>query len=147
MKNARTIWYTHPEKAPDHLKPGTRVRAVIDRKCKFESLFVHLAQGLEVAVEAALPATGSMAATVESVPHAPELVAHTMDDLMASVVAIEGPGGVKMCTGFVTAEPRVIVTDGYPIASLYSGQSAPTATVTVVTGDGKRYHDRIVHRD
>ena len=34
-----------------------------------------------------------------------------MDDLMASVVAIEGSGGNKMCSGFVLAEPRIIVTD------------------------------------
>jgi S1-C subfamily serine protease len=64
------------------------------------------------------------------------------------VVAIEGPGGIKMCTGFVLAEPRIIVTDGYPIASVYPGKaSASPAAVTIVTADGKRYHDRIVHRD
>jgi S1-C subfamily serine protease len=138
MKNARTVWYTHPSKAPTHLKPDKKVRAVIDPKCKFESLFVHLAKNLKVAVEAPL----------ESVPHTPEGVAHTIDDLLASVVAIEGPGGIKMCTGFVLAEPRIIVTDGYPIAHVYPGQgSRVPAVVTVVTADGKRYHDRIVHRD
>ena len=72
--------------------------------------------------------------------------AQTVDDLIASIVAIEGPGGVKMSTGFVLAEPRVIVTDGYPIAALSQGQQGPT-TVTVVTADGNRYHDAIVHRD
>jgi S1-C subfamily serine protease len=62
-------------------------------------------------------------------------------------VAIEGPTGEKMCTGFVLAEPRVIVTDGYPIASLLAGRTGGVETVTVVTADGKRYHDAIVHRD
>jgi S1-C subfamily serine protease len=40
----------------------------------------------------------------------------------------------------------VIITDGYPLASLAQGQLGPT-TVTVVTADGKRYRDAIVHRD
>jgi S1-C subfamily serine protease len=52
-----------------------------------------------------------------------------------------------MCTGFVLAEPRVIVTDGYPIASMLAGQGGGVETVTVITADGKRYHDAIVHRD
>ena len=52
-----------------------------------------------------------------------------------------------MFSGFVLAEPRVIVTDGYPIASLYSGQANGPTFVTVVTADGKRYNDAIVHRD
>jgi hypothetical protein len=147
VKNARTIWYTHPEKAPDHLKPDKRIRAVIDPKCKFESLFVHLASGLAVAVQSARQPAGSLAATLESVPHTSQMVAHTMDDLMASVVAIEGPGGVKMSSGFVLAEPRIIVTDGFPIASLFPGQGAGTQVVNIVTSDGKRCNDRIVHRD
>lgn len=157
MKNARTIWFTHPEKTPDHLRADTRIRAVIDPKCKFESLFVLLAKGLEVAMEleqapAVVPAVSVRAARSsrmprsKPVPPAPLPAAQTVDDLIASIVAIEGPGGVKMSTGFLLAEPRVIVTDGYPIAALGHGQKGPT-TVTVVTVDGKRYHDAIVHRD
>lgn len=147
MKNARTVWYTHPDKAPDHLAKDKRIRLVIDPKCKFESLFVEVARALEVT--AARPRTRAAipAAANESVPQTPTPGAHTMDDLLASVVAIEGPGGIKMCTGFVLAEPRVIVTDGYPIASMYPGQSNMPDVVTVVTADGKRYHDAIVHRD
>ncbi len=147
MNNARTIWYTHPDKAPDHLKRDKRIRAVVGPNCKFESLFVLLAQSLEVDVEAPSQPAASLAASLESVPHAPAPGAHTMDDLMASVVAIEGRGGMKMCSGFVLAEPRIIVTDGYPIASLYPGQTNGPTVVTVVTADGKRYHDAIVHRD
>jgi S1-C subfamily serine protease len=144
MKNARTIWYTHPAQTPDHLKRDTRVRAVIDPKCRFETLFTLIARNLEVPVEDVLPGAGGRATAIPaSVPHEAVPGAHTLDDLMASVVAIEGPGGVKMCTGFVLAEPRVIVTDGYPISSLPAG----TDTVTVVTADGKRHHDAIVHRD
>lgn len=157
MKNARTIWFTHPDKPPDHLKADKRIRAVIDPKCKFESLFVLLAKGLEVALqpeqalaavsavrdESARASRAARSITTEPVS-AP--AAQTVDDLIASIVAIEGPGGVRMSTGFVLAEPRVIVTDGYPIAALGQGHQAPT-TVTVVTADGKRYHDAIVHRD
>jgi S1-C subfamily serine protease len=66
-----------------------------------------------------------------------------MDDLIASVVAIEGPGGVSMSTGFILAEPRVIVTDGYP---LRNGGRFPQ-TVNVITADGKRYNDAVVHGD
>jgi trypsin-like peptidase/SIR2-like protein len=157
MKNARTIWFTHPEKTPDHLKADKRVRAVIDPKCKFESLFVLLAKGLEVAVEpeqalaavAAPPVKAARAprtARSKTVKPASVPGAQTVDDLIASIVAIEGPGGVKMSTGFVLAEPRVIITDGHPIAALGQGQQHPT-TVTVVTADGKRHHDAIVHRD
>ena len=156
MKNARTIWFTHPEKTPDHLKTDKRIRAVIDPKCKFESLFVLLARGLELAVESEhIPATAS--ATLARVARSPRTArakpltpagpdAQTVDDLISSIVAIEGPGGVKMSTGFVLADPRVIITDGYPLASLAQRQQGP-ATVTVVTADGKRYHDAIVHRD
>lgn len=146
MKNARTVWYTHPDTVPAYLKGDKRVRAVIDPRCKFESLFVLVAKGLEVPVVARQP-SAPRAAPLESVPHPTVPGAHTMDDLLASVVAIEGPGGVKMCTGFVLAEPRIIVTDGYPIASAYPDQSQGSTTVTVVTADGKRYHDAIVHRD
>lgn len=156
MKNARTVWFTHPEKTPDYLKADKRIRAVIDPKCKFESLFVLLAKGLEVPAEpeqartamSAVPiraARASRTAGSKAVQPAAMRAAQTVDDLIASIVAIEGPGGVKMSTGFVLAEPRVIVTDGYPIAALGQGQE-PT-TVTVVTADGKRYHDAIVHRD
>lgn len=52
-----------------------------------------------------------------------------------------------MCSGFVLAEPRIIATDGYPIARLYPGQANGPTFVTVVTADGKKYHDAIVHRD
>jgi S1-C subfamily serine protease len=151
MKHARTIWYTHPSQKPDHLKADKRIRAVIDPRCRFESLFVEVAQQLDVIEPARRRRAGAAgptaAAVPESVPHAAEPGAHTMDDLMASVVAIEGPTGEKMCTGFVLAEPRVIVTDGYPIASLLAGHAGAIGTVTVVTADGKRYHDAIVHRD
>ena len=143
MNNARTIWFTHPDKVPDHLKRDKRIRAVVDPNCKFELLFSILAKGLEVEVQSPSPA----AASLESVPHVAAARAQTIDDLMASVVAIEGPNGVKMCTGFVLAEPRIIVTDGFPIGSLFRGGANEQRRVTVVTADGKRYHDAIVHRD
>jgi S1-C subfamily serine protease len=145
MNNARTVWFTHPSKVPDHLKRDKRIRAVIDPNCKFELLFVLLAKSLDVEIASASPAVAS--SLPESVPHAAAPSAHTIDDLMASVVAIEGPNGIKMCTGFVLAEPRIIVTDGYPIGSLFKGQFKGTRTATIVTADGKRHHDAIVHRD
>jgi len=146
MANARTVWYTHPDTAPAHLKASKAVRSVVDPRCKFESLFVFIAKALEVGVQgpAAAVAGGPQ---LESVSLAATAGAQTIDDLMASVVAIEGPAGEKMCTGFVLAEPRVIVTDGYPIASAFPGKVHGPLTVTVVTADGKRYHDAIMHRD
>lgn len=146
MNNARTVWYTHPETAPAHLRRSKAVRAVVDPRCKFESLFVLVAKALEVGVTGP-GSTAAPTASLESVHHPAVPGAQTMDDLMASVVAIEGPSGEKMCTGFVLAEPRVIVTDGYPISSAFPAGIKGPMTVTVVTADGKRYHDAIMHRD
>jgi S1-C subfamily serine protease len=146
IMNARTVWFTHPHKAPDYLRSDNRIRSVIDPKCKFESLFVLLAKGLEVATEGGSTAAQAKAAQKKLLPAEPAR-AQTTDDFMTSVVAIEGPGGEKMSTGFVLADPRVIVTDGYPIAALAGAQGNMPTTVTVVTADGKRYHDQIVHRD
>jgi len=144
-KNARTVWYTHPQKTPDHLKQGKQIRLVIDPKCRFETLFVQLARGLEVPVQTPGRPAKAAAAAPESTSPAP--AAHTMDDLMASVVAIEDQRGTRISTGFVLAEPRIIVTDGYPIGAMDSTPGGVPSVVTVVTADGKRYGDSVVHRD
>src|SRR3954471_6210786 len=110
MKHARAIWFTHPGKTPDYLKTDKRIRAVIDLKCKFESLFVLLAKGLELAIEPekALTAVAGVSATLARTARPPRPArantalpaaapgAQTVDDLISSIVAIEGPGGVKM---------------------------------------------------
>lgn len=180
MDNARTIWFTHPERAPDHLEEDERLRVVVSPECTFERLFEELARRLEVAfeepqalktddrrlIDLTIQERGGFLGVERSAGPVPELAdneklslpvaveisalstasalppASTIDDFMASVVAIEGPSGEKMCTGFVLAEPRVIVTDGFPVRSL-----GPTGRVTVVTSDGKRHHDAILHRD
>src|SRR3954471_17536381 len=91
MKHARAIWFTHPGKTPDYLKTDKRIRAVIDPKCKFESLFVLLAKGLELAIEPEQALAAASAAPARTSPrrravHADAMPsatpgARTVDDL------------------------------------------------------------------
>jgi hypothetical protein len=62
----------------------------------------------------------------------------TVDDFMAAVVGILAANGQPTMTGFVLADPRVIVTDGYPanVASLRD-------PVTIVTSDQRRMETRV----
>ena len=67
-------------------------------------------------------------------------VAETMDDFMAAVVGLaRTEDGPSEMTGFLLAEPRVIVTDGW------SGNTSRFVKggVFVVTGDGHRYASRL----
>lgn len=110
-----SIWYTHPEKVPDFLQPEDRVRAVLGDDCRFERLFPALAQGLGLAPAApapALPLEGGR----EFAPGQAAASAQTVDDLMASVVGVAAPGGEPGLTGFLLAEPRVVVSDGWAAA-------------------------------
>ena len=61
--------------------------------------------------------------------------AETVDDLTASVVGIIGANGVPGMTGFVLANPRLIVADGW------AGNTARLADgpVSIVSADGSRY--------
>ncbi|HEU4885970.1 MAG TPA: SIR2 family protein, partial [Longimicrobium sp.] len=68
----------------------------------------------------------------------------TLDDLMASVVGL-APAGASpapaVCTGFVLADPHVIVSEDF------DGQRFPHGRAVVVTGDGRRLETVVLGRD
>ena len=130
-----SIWFTHPETVPDFLARKKEVRAVIGPDCTFERLFAGLASALTTET----PAVGSTRGLVEA-PGA----AQTVDDLMASVVGVAAShDGPPNLTGFVVADPRVIVTDGY---AGNIGHFDP-AEVTLVAAEDRRLTTRFLRRD
>lgn len=136
-----SIWFTHPETVPDFLACKKEVRSVIGPDCTFERLFTGLATALTDGAPAVVP---TRAAPREFVELAPVPEEHTMDDLMASVVGLaasrDGPPGL---TGFVLADPRLIVTDGY---GGNIGQFNPDE-VTIVAAAGRRLTTRFLRCD
>lgn len=135
-----TIWYTHPDSVPDFLTSNEKVRAVVGKECKFERLFTELAQAL------------GLRPTTEEAPKAGEKVARptvaiqaatTMDDFMASVVALATPKGQPVCTGFVLADPRLIITDGY------SGNTHQFSSeqVSIITVDKRHLRTRVIRHE
>lgn len=132
------IWYTNPNAAPDFLADNDRVRAVVSADATFERLFTRLAQALDVtAPTKALPARPAQRAALTVGREG----AQTLDDLMASVVAVVGPGGYLAMTGFVLADPRVIVIDGYVGNTSFIQDKA-----TLATTDGRRLEARVLKR-
>ncbi len=129
-----SIWFTHPEKVPSFLARKKQVRSIIGSDCTFERLFAGLASALTTEATA----VESARAVVEASG------AQTMDDLMASVVGLsashDGPPGL---TGFVVADPRVIVTDGY---GGNVGHFDPDE-VTLVAAEDRRLTTRFLRRD
>lgn len=108
-------------------------------ECTFERLFTGLAEtlGLE------RPTSGVRRGPIQ--PTEPSEVsagAQTIDDLMASVVAIAHPGGQKALTGFVLSQPRVIVTDGYGGNIPFTANQA-----TIVTSDNRRFDVAAIRRE
>lgn len=68
-------------------------------------------------------------------------VARTVDDLLAATVGIVGDRGHHIMTGFLLAQPRVIVTDGY------LGNVLPDVRrLKVVTADGRQWRVDVLHR-
>jgi S1-C subfamily serine protease len=68
-------------------------------------------------------------------------VARTVDDLMASVVAVVSPTGEISSTGFVVDYPRVVVIDGYVGNTGFIKDEA-----TLATSDGRRLQARVLKR-
>lgn len=95
-----SVWFLGLKSAPEFLRAEPNARVVLSADCAFEKLFPRLAAEL-----------GIMRAPAAE--QAPAAVTPTMDDFMASVVTVLGPGGADSHTGFLLAEPRVIVTDAY----------------------------------
>jgi hypothetical protein len=149
-----TVWYVNPSPPPEEVKAAANVRAVVGKQLTFEAVFtrLHAALGLGAAAAPAPPALDlgpppgaepeRAFRSVRGAPAAPApavQVAETMDDFMAAVVGLaRTEDGPSEMTGFLLAEPRVIVTDGW------SGNTSRFAKgVVVVTGDGHRYASRL----
>lgn len=127
------VWFTNYSEHPNHLSATDRqsLEEVVSPDCAFETLFTRLAQELGVT-----PGPEA-AATVEQIekkvkrtisptkrkrsgarakvkqPRATIPTAATVDDLLAALVGIWNPKfNLIGMTGFILADPRVIVVDG-----------------------------------
>jgi hypothetical protein len=164
-----SIWYTNYSEYPKHLPRPERARLneVVSKSCAFETLFPMLANRLKVNPSTATlpveakPAVAEAAAKAAPRPRAggklprglassaaarvSVTTATTVDDLLAALVGIWNSAyGLMSSTGFLIAEPRVIVIDGYvgdnfgePIKELVTsrGLHLPTRQIGRVTGD------------
>lgn len=156
LKAEGVVWYTHPVAVPDMLAQNPRVRAVVGPDSTFERLFTGLARGLGVPVPVEPVVFGKIekahryadegTKTYRGLPP-PEPVqqkpiaggrVQTVDDFMAAVVGVLAANGQPGMTGFLLAEPRVIVTDGY--AANVSNLPDP---VVILTSDGRRLKTRV----
>ncbi len=134
------VWFTNYSEHPTHLtaKDRKHLQEVVSTDCAFESLFTKLATELGVvpAPVAAAPAKSPEPVKAPATPvKAPSTsrrrakpavaaatprskktavpTASTVDDLLAALVGVWNPQyGLIGMTGFVLAEPRVIVVDG-----------------------------------
>jgi len=66
--------------------------------------------------------------------------ASSLDDLLASVVAIAGPDGTPRTTAFLLDEPRVIVCDAFAVGAFVDAG----ADVELIASDGRRFKTRVV---
>jgi S1-C subfamily serine protease len=124
-------WFAAPRTLPEHLANFDQVRVVVDERCRFESLFPAIAQFLRI--EHQPPAAGEPG-------EATTATSTTMDDLMAAVVAVHTSPDMPTGTGFLLANPRVIVTDRFPLSVPQTVGEA----VWVTTSDGRRIETGIV---
>ncbi len=132
------VWYVSPSAVPAGLESDPRVRAVVGQASSFEALFTRLGATLGSAIEAAETLRETPVAAFVRQPSTaaqPVTGAETVDDVMASVVGILGPNGVPFMTGFVLANPRIIIADGWVgnTAMLTDGP------VSIVSADGGRH--------
>lgn len=134
-----SVWFTHPEAVPDFLAEKKEVRAVVSPDCKFEKLLPRLAEELVAA-----GATAASIAPTEVLELAPTVGAQTLDDLLASVVGVvTSPDGSAGITGFLLAQPRLIVTDAY-IGNIGHLDSSG---VPVIASGGRYLTSRILRWD
>jgi hypothetical protein len=168
VDDANLVWYAHPTTVPDALAGLDKTRAVIGAECVFERLIPLIASKLSVAADvqpsvspqvpsktrgrgraatkrgAAAPSRGARDAEQLAEPQAE---ARTIDDLMASVLAVEGRWigePQKFCTAFVIANPHVIIADALAI-DLW--QKPKMGGLALVTPDGRRFAARVLSRD
>jgi len=135
------LWFTHPKQVPDHLTGNATMRAVVAPEVAFERFFPALAQAL--LLETPAPAA---AAAKPQMPRraAPEPVAtkgaRTLDDLLASVLAVAGSGGEPGSTAFLLDEPRVVVCDAFAVQAT----AEKHAELELIVPDGHRYKARVL---
>jgi SIR2-like domain len=136
-----SVWFTHPKEVPGFLRRRKQVRSVVGPDCTFERLFTGLAAALTDSASVAAPTRAARRGVFEP---APSLEGQTLDDLVASVVGLAASRDASpSLTGFVLAEPRVIVTDGY-VENI--GHFDP-AEVTLVAAGDRRLRTRFLRRD
>jgi hypothetical protein len=133
-----TIWFVNPSPVPQELENRNDVRAVVGDGMGFEQVFTRLAEGLGIA-RTNRPDTPRALAPTPALAAEPATAIATTDDLIAATVGIavseDSPPGM---TGFLLAEPRVIVADRYPMG--YIGFDPER--IVLVTGAGRRLTTR-----
>jgi hypothetical protein len=139
------IWYTNPNAVPDSLSNSDRVRAVIGADAPFEKLFPRLASSLGLGAQVS-PATASGPALLSKpaagyAPTKPAADAGTVDDLMASVIGVVSPEGQVSSTGFILADPHVVVIDGYAGNTWFIKDKT-----TIQSFDGRQFEARVLRR-
>ena len=142
------LWFTHPAKVPDHLLGNATMRAVVAPEAAFEKFFPALAH--ELLLDALMPAApAAPAETTRSRPIAPGAAAvvsarpqeaSSIDELMASVLAVVGDGGILSSTAFLLDDPRVIVCDAYAINPFVDAQGE----LWLLAADGRRFKTHVI---
>lgn len=130
------VWFLNPNAAPPFLKKHKLARAVIGPNSAFEKVFSALVRNLGLISE---PSPKRAAASLRAQKTPPEEMA-TMDDFLQSVVAIGRPGGIAAATGFLLAEPRVIVTDAFSLKGVID-----QTRIEIRLPDGRRFTTRVSH--
>jgi hypothetical protein len=115
------------------------VRTVTGPECSFEQLFTRLADNLGVERSR----SGFHIGPVQATPQRRlRKGIQTIDDFMASVVGLAVNNGPPVCTGFVVAHPRLIISDGYSANTHFDEDQ-----VTVIASNDHRFASRVVQRD
>jgi S1-C subfamily serine protease len=138
------LWFTHPSKVPDYLKGNAAMRVVVAPEAAFEKFFPALAQALlletpTVPVAPTRPAPAALPPP-SMVRVAPAQAARSLDDLIASVLTIVGPGRVPSSTAFLLDEPRVIVCNAFAVRPLVKAGGE----LELLMSDGRRFKTHIL---
>ena len=87
------LWFTHPQKVPDHLAANDTMRTVIAPEAAFEKFFPALARALQLETPA-LPKPEKGRQFLVPVPAADG--GQTLDDVLASVMSVLLPDGMPL---------------------------------------------------
>lgn len=138
LERGGTIWYTHPTTIPDFQTSG-HVKVIKGPECKFERLFTTLATKLGIKIPSMISATKTPPSTKLI---GVSKIAQTMDDLMTSIVGIAGPDGNPYSTGFILAQPPVIVTDGFSVQYHIHQDQKP-----IIAYNGRRIKCKVIKKN